>query len=138
MSKKLTFKQSQFISKVLEGTSQTSAYRNAYNTQNMSQKTIWEEASRLRRHPKVAARIIELETEKEARRRMQALSREDRVLQELENIAFGDGPASGRLKALELLGKHVGLFKPKEVPEVERPVEDISNQLQRSLEDLSD
>ena len=80
MSKKLTFKQSQFISKVLEGTSQTSAYRNAYNTQNMSQKTIWEEASRLRRHPKVAARIMELEAEKEARRRMQALSREDKVL----------------------------------------------------------
>ena len=104
----------------------------------MSQKTIWEEASRLRRHPKVAARIMELEAEKEARRRMQALSREDKVLQELEKIAFGDGPASGRLKALELLGKHVGLFKPKEVPEVERPAEDISNQLQRSLEDLSD
>ncbi len=47
---------------------------------------------------------------------MQALFLEDRVLQELEKIAFGDGPASGRLKALELLGKHVGLFKPKEVP----------------------
>ena len=138
MSKKLTFKQSQFISKVMEGTNQTSDYRNAYNTQNMSQKPIWEEASRLRRHPKVTARIVELEAEKEARRRMQALSREDRVLQELEKIAFGDGPASGRLKALELLGKHVGLFKPKEVPVVERSAEDISNQLQRRLEDLLD
>ena len=63
----------------------------------MSEKTIWEEASRLRRHPKVAARII------------------------IE---------------LEVLGKHVGLFKPKEVPLVERPVEDISNQLQRRLEEL--
>ena len=47
---------------------------------------------------------------------MQALFLEDRVLQKLEKIAFGDGPASGRRKALELLGKHVGLFKPKEVP----------------------
>ena len=86
----------------------------------------------------MAARIVEREAEKEARRRMQALSREDRVLQELEKIAFGDGPASGRLKALELLGKHVGLFKPKEVPVVARSVEDISNQLQRRLEDLLD
>ena len=134
----LTAKQNEFVVEIAEGASQTSAYRSAYNTQNMSQKMIWEEASRLRRHPKVAARIMELEAEKEARRRMQALSREDKVLQELEKIAFGDGPASGRLKALELLGKHVGLFKPKEVPEVERPAEDISNQLQRSLEDLSD
>ena len=69
---------------------------------------------------------------------MQALSREDKVLQELEKIAFGDGPAFGRLKALELLGKHVGLFKPKEVPVVERSKEDISNQLQRRLKDLLD
>ena len=73
MLKKLKFKQSQFVLKVLEGVSPTSAYRNAYNTQNMSQKTIWEESSRLRRHSKVAVRIIELEVEKEARRRMQAL-----------------------------------------------------------------
>jgi len=132
----LTAKQMKFVEEVSEGGSQSNAYRKAYDTSQMAPKTIWEEASRLRRHPKVAARIVELEAEKEARRRMQALSREDRVLQELEKIAFGDGPASGRLKALELLGKHVGLFKPKEVPVVERSVEDISNQLQRRLEDL--
>ena len=134
----LTAKQMKFVEEVSEGGSQSNAYRKAYDTSQMAPKTIWEEASRLRRHPKVAARIEELEAEKEARRRMQALSREDRVLQELEKIAFGDGPASGRLKALELLGKHVGLFKPKAVPVVERSVEDISNQLQRRLEDLLD
>ena len=122
----------------MNGTSQSQAYRTAYYTQNMSQKTVWEESSRLRKHPKVAARILELEAEKDARRRMQALSREDRVLQELEKIAFGDGPVTGKLKAIELLGKHIGLFTPKEVPEVERSVEDISNQIQRRLEDLLD
>ena len=134
----LTAKQMKFVEEVSEGGSQSNSYRKAYDTSQMAPKTIWEEASRLRRHPKVAARIEELEAEKEARRRMQALSREDRVLQELEKIAFGDGPASGRLKALELLGKHVGLFKPNEVPVVERSVEDISNQLQRRLENLLD
>ena len=134
----LTAKQMKFVEEVSEGGSQSNAYRKAYDTSQMAPKTIWEEASRLRGHPKVAARIEELEAEKEARRRMQALSREDRVLQELEKIAFGDGPASGRLKALELLGKHVGLFKPNEVPVVERSVEDISNQLQRRLENLLD
>ena len=65
------------------------------------------------KNPKVAARISELETEKDARLRMQALSREDKVLRELEKVGFGDGPASVRLKALELLGKHVGLFTTK-------------------------
>ena len=69
---------------------------------------------------------------------MQALSREDRVLQELEKIAFGDGPASGRLKALELLGKHVGLFKPKAVPVVERSLEEINEEIHKRLERLLD
>jgi len=34
-------------------------------------------------------------------------SREDTVLNELEKIAFGDGPVAGKLKAMELLSKHV-------------------------------
>jgi len=134
----LTAKQMKFVEEVSEGGSQSNAYRKAYDTSQMARKTIWEEASRLGKNPKVAARIVELQTEKEAMWRVQALSREDRVLKELEKIGFGDGPASLRLKALELLGKHVGLFKPKEVPVVERSVEDISNQLKRRLEDLFD
>ena len=132
----LTAKQEKFVEEISEGGSQSNAYRKAYDASKMASKTVWEESSRLKKHPKVAARVIELEAEKEARRRMQALSGEDRVLQELEKIAFGDGPVTGKLKAIELLGKHIGLFTPKEVPEVERSVEDISNQIQRRLEDL--
>ena len=133
----LTVKQNEFVIEIAGGASQTSAYRSAYNTQNMSQKTIWEEASRLRRHPKVAARIIELEAEKEARQRMQALSREGRVPQELAKIAFGDGPATGKLKALEMLGKHIGPFTPKEAPEGECE-EEIKIEMQRRFEVLLD
>ena len=121
----LTVKQENFIELLAEGTSQTSAYKGAYDTQNMSDKTVWEEASRLRRHPKVSTRILELEKEKEARRRLQAVSREERVLNELERIAFGDGPMAGKLKAMELLGKHIGFFTPKKETEVERTSEEI-------------
>ena len=121
----LTAKQENFVELLTQGTSQSSAYKGAYNTQNMSDKTVWEEASRLRRHPKVSTRIVELENEKAARRRLQAVSREERVLNELESIAFGDGPVAGKLKAMELLGKHIGFFTPKKVPEVERTSEDI-------------
>ena len=116
--------------------SQSNAYRNAYNTSLMSPKTVWEESSRLRKHHKVAARILELEAEKEARRRMQALSREDRVLKELEEIAFGDRPISSCLRALELLRKHVGLFKTKELPVIQRSEEEITANIQRCLETL--
>ena len=54
----LTVKQNDFVVEISEGASQTSACRSAYNTQNLAPKTIWEEASRLRRHPKVDARIV--------------------------------------------------------------------------------
>jgi len=54
----LTAKQENFVELLTQGTSQASAYRGAYETQNMSDKTVWEEASRLRRHPKVSARIL--------------------------------------------------------------------------------
>ena len=54
----LTVKQNDFVVEIAQKASQISAYRSAYITQNMSEKTIWEEASRLRRHPKVDARIV--------------------------------------------------------------------------------
>ena len=132
----LTAKQENFVKLLTQGTSQSSAYKGAYDTQNMSDKTVWEEASRLRRHPKVSTRILELEKEKEARRRLQAVSREERVLNELERIAFGDGPVAGKLKAMELLGKHIGFFTPKKVPEVERTSEDILSEIHKKIEKI--
>ncbi len=47
-------------------------------------------------------------------------------------------PIIGKLKALEMLGKHIGLFTPKEVPEVERCEEEIRTEIQRRLEVLLD
>ena len=72
--------------------------------------------SKLAAFRELEKQIAELEAKKEARRRMQALSRENRVLKELEEIASGDRPISSRLRALVLLGKNVGLFKTKELP----------------------
>jgi hypothetical protein len=129
----LTAKQTKFINEVSEGSSQSSAYRKAYDTSRMTPKTVWEESSRLRKHPKVSARIVELEAEKEARQRVQALSREDRILNELEDIAFGSTNAMARLRALELLGKTVGLFKPKEVREQTRTAEEIKSSIELKL-----
>ena len=133
----LTAKQENFVELLTQGTSQSSAYKGAYNTQNMSDKTVWEEASRLRKHPKVSTRILELEEEKEARRRLQAVSREERVLNELEKIAFGDGPVAGKLKAMELLGKHIGFFTPKKESAVERTSGEILNEIHKRLNNIS-
>ena len=51
-------------------------------------------------------------------------------------MAFGDGPVSAKLKAIELLGKNLGLFKPKEVLEVERSEDDITTALSEKLQKL--
>ena len=134
----LTAKQEKFVEEISEGGSQSNAYRKAYDASKMASKTVWEESSRLKKYPKVAARVIELEAEKEARRRMQALSREGRVLQELEKIAFGDGPVNGKLKAIELLGKHIGLFTPKEVSEKTRTADEIKSSIELKLATLFD
>ena len=54
----LTAKQTKFVEEVTDGGSQSGAYRKAYDTSQMAPKTVWEESSRLRKHPKVAARIV--------------------------------------------------------------------------------
>ena len=54
----LTAKQMKFVEEIGNGGSQSNAYRKAYDTSQMAPKMIWEEASRLRRYPKVAARIV--------------------------------------------------------------------------------
>ena len=132
----LTAKQENFVELLTQGTSQSSAYKGAYDTQNMSDKTVWEEASRLRRHPKVSARILELENEKEDRRRLQAVSREERVLNELESIAFGDRPVAGKLKAMELIGKHIGFFTPQKESADDRTSEEILGEIHKRLQKI--
>ena len=59
----LTPKQERFAVFVVELESVTAAYRAAYDTSGMSDKTVHEEASRLRKNPKVAARIAEVQSE---------------------------------------------------------------------------
>ena len=56
----LTPKRELFAQKIVEGMSQADAYRSAYSCEKMSDKTIWENASRLMADSKVLARVQEL------------------------------------------------------------------------------
>ena len=107
----LTSRQASFVEELLTGASQTSAYKSNYCTTHMSPKTIWEASSRLSRHPKIVARLDELRAEKEAQERMLRLSYGDFVINELQELALSAKSDRARIKALELLGKTVGLFK---------------------------
>ena len=86
--------------------------------------------------PRLGQGYLELETEKEARRRLQAVSREERVLNELERIAYGDGPMTGKLKAMELLGKHLGFFTPQKESAVERTSGEILSEIHIRLQKI--
>lgn len=56
----LTAKQEQFVKNIIDGMSQAEAYRNSYETKRMSDKTVYEKASRLMTEGKIRARLQEL------------------------------------------------------------------------------
>ena len=56
----LSAKKEKFVQCIIEGMSQSDAYRSAYSTKNMTDKSVWESASRLMNDVKVTARIQEL------------------------------------------------------------------------------
>ncbi len=122
----LTSKQEAFSQLVANGQQQTDAYRKAYNADGMGAPTIWAEASRLADHPRVAARIDQLRSEKEALRRMLVLDREEAILAQLQHEALTAKTDSARIRALELLGRYAGMFAERvEVAHAERTVEEL-------------
>lgn len=60
---KLTAKQEKFAQNIIQGMTQSDAYRDAYDAENMQYDTIWSRARDVRAHSKVSARIDELRAE---------------------------------------------------------------------------
>ena len=110
MTKILSLKQNSFVAAIIEGNNQSNAYRLSYETSAMSDKTVWEAASRLSKNPKVIARLNQLTAEKEQNNRMFTLSYEDRITNKLWEIVDTSKNKRLRVKALELLGRSCGLF----------------------------
>jgi phage terminase small subunit len=112
----LTAKQEQFAQNIIKGMSQADAYRSAYPNQRMSDKTVWEAASRLMANDKVVARLTELrghlakDTIMSAQKRLEWLTE----LIQSEEETTGD-----KLKAVDLMNKMTGEY-------VQRVVADVS------------
>ena len=111
----LTYRQSKFLNFLYQGYKYSEAYKSAYSNR-MSSKTVWEAASRLSKNPKVVARLDEQKAEKEAEEQMLRLSYGDLVINELQSMALNSRSSRVRIKALELLGKTVGLFRLSKIP----------------------
>ena len=117
MQNQLTAKQDTFALEVVNGCSFSDAYRRAYGAENMKPQVIHIEASRLAANPKVALRLGELSREKDEDRRLQAIRREDFVLDGLMHESVNAESDSARVRALELIGKTIGLFADRPIKE---------------------
>jgi phage terminase small subunit len=111
----LTPKQEQFVKNiVLEQMNYTEAYRNAYNAENMSDKTISEKASRLKDQDKVRARIKELSAEIVSPKIMTVQQRAERLTEFAQ-----DEDRNVAMKAIDLLNKMTGEYIQRVSAEVD-------------------
>lgn len=94
------------------GLTQSAAFREAYQLgPEIKAKTVHEKASRLSANPKVRARYDQLIRAREAGMVASALSDREMVRKHLRDLALTASPQdSGRLRALELLGRASGAF----------------------------
>jgi hypothetical protein len=116
----LTDRQEIFCQGIMAGLTYSDAYRQAYTTQGQLDATVWNNACKMAADTKVIARLEALRAQKEAERRMQALSLAQFVVDGWKQLAqpkitYADGtveeiPPAVRTRNLELIGKHLGMF----------------------------
>ena len=134
MSAQLTAKQNAFAVSIVDGIPATTAYRQVYDASGMKPESVWVESCRLATNPKVALRVSELRAEQEEERRMLRLSHAEAVLERLEHEALEAKTDSTRVRALELIGRHLGMFTDKvEITTQERSVEMIEQEIRDRL-----
>ena len=115
----LTAKQEAFVQNIIKGMTQADAYRAAYDTSKMTDKTVHEKASVLAAHGKVKARLTELrerlatETIMSAQKRLEWLT---------ERIADESVDINAKLKAIDIMNKMQGEYVQKVEAEVVKEV----------------
>jgi phage terminase small subunit len=133
----LTAKQEQFVKNIIDGMSQADAYRSAYDTSRMKDKTVWERASALMKNNKVATRLKELRdqlakpTIMTAQERLEFLTEVIKGTRGEKVVEMVDGepteievPASmkNRLSAIDIMNKMQGEYTQKIEAEVTNAV----------------
>ena len=134
----LTGKQEAFAKLVANGAVLSDAYRECYSADSMKDSTVWSEACRLAQNPKVSARIKDIQADMEQDRRTIERRREEWVLKRLQEEADQADNASSRIRALELVGKTVGMFTDRieQADAAERSASEIEKELTARLDRL--
>lgn len=106
----LTPKQEAFVQNIIQGMSQADAYRSAYSCKNMSDNSVYVNASKLASDTKVALRLSELRNELAKPSIMSAQKRLEWLTQLIENAEEG---TSDKLKAIDIMNKMSGEYVQK-------------------------
>ena len=115
----LTAKQEEFAKKIAEGMTQADAYRFAYDTSRLTDKTVWEKASVLAANNKVRERVQEL---RDMAAKPSILTAQQRLewltsLIQDEQVSIGD-----KLKASDQMNKMQGEYVQKIEADIPRAV----------------
>tara|TARA_R100001480_G_C4619748_1_gene166173 strand:- start:9 stop:488 length:480 start_codon:yes stop_codon:yes gene_type:complete len=136
----LTAKQEKFIEGVAKGLSASEAYRQAYNTKNMKDSSIWTESSLLMSNQKVSQRLKAIYKKREDTAVASAVSLRSWILERLQAEAKNqDNNESARIRALELLGKTNEIKLFSEVIEnvnVDKSADQIKTELEERIAKL--
>lgn len=106
----LTAKQEQFCQNIIQGMTQADAYRSAYDTENMLDKTIIEEASRMMADCNISARVQELRNEVAKEKIMSA---QERLIWLSELIHSESETTGDKLRASDQMNKMQGEYVTK-------------------------
>ena len=122
--KRLTAKMNQFVNNLLSGMSPAIAYKNAYNVRTDKHATIVASANKLMGDARINTLLEALSEEYRRKVIDDAVSTREHVMSELFKHAQKAKQEGTQLKALELMGRAVGMFTDR----VEQKVEEISTE----------
>ena len=115
----LTAKQEAFVQNIIQGMSQADAYRSAYSCKNMSDNSIYVNASKLMADAKVAQRVSEL---REQLAKPSIMTAQERLEWLTRLINSEEETTSDKLRAADIMNKMQGEYVQKVEAEVKNAV----------------
>lgn len=130
----LTLKQEAFVQELAKGSTNSDAYRSAYNCDGMASSTVHQEASRLATNPRIAARLDAVLDVKRMAEQRAAAKASDRVnAKAWAMIENPDTPPAVVANLLNLQAKINGMLTDKIEVNTVGSVEDIERELRDRL-----
>jgi hypothetical protein len=136
----MTARMIQFVNALVSGCTQVEAYSQAYDTSGSTRATIISNANRLMKDPRISMHLeAVLEATKQNVIDSDAQARQYVMQKLFDKVNEAQTSESGKLRALELIGKAVGMFTDRVETTVEQvDTETLKKELQSHLHLITD